>query len=45
MLSQRDIAQAKKASGSTVICVTVDHKHYLKRVNINCQATILAEVM
>jgi len=28
MLSQCDIAQARKASGSAVICVTVDHKYY-----------------
>lgn len=45
MLSQCDTAQARKASGSAVIRVTVDHKHYFKTVNKNCQVTKPAEMM
>lgn len=45
MQPQHGMTQARKANGSAVIRVTVDHKCYLKRVNINCQVTKLAEVM
>lgn len=45
MQSQHDMTQAREAKGSAVICVTVDHKCYLKRVNMNCQVTKLVEVM